>query len=54
MQRLSKGLGVPLNSFDSLKPMNGYGVDLLVAVELRNWFQSNLNADVPVFEVMEN
>ncbi|KAL6233132.1 hypothetical protein BDW75DRAFT_252201 [Aspergillus navahoensis] len=52
MQRLSKSIGVPLKNLDAAKPMNQYGVDSLVAVELRNWFKWKLDADVAVFEMM--
>ena len=34
------------------KPMLSYGVDSLVAVELRNWFAREFAAEVPVFETM--
>lgn len=54
MHRLSKVLGVPLKNLDISKPMNGYGLDSLVAVELRNWFQAKLGADVAVFELLGN
>ncbi|KAL4993410.1 hypothetical protein BDV10DRAFT_199663 [Aspergillus recurvatus] len=52
MQRLSKAIGVPLKNLDAAKPMNQYGVDSLVAVELRNWFKWKLDADVAVFEML--
>ncbi|KAL4740606.1 hypothetical protein BDV11DRAFT_214040 [Aspergillus similis] len=52
MQRLSKAIGVPLKNLDATKPMNQYGVDSLVAVELRNWFKWKLDADVAVFEML--
>ncbi|KAL4810922.1 hypothetical protein BDV18DRAFT_165373 [Aspergillus unguis] len=52
MQRLSKSLGVPLKNLDVGKPMNQYGVDSLVAVELRNWFKWKLDADIAVFGLL--
>ncbi|RDW93799.1 type I polyketide synthase [Aspergillus mulundensis] len=52
MQRLSKAIGVPLKNLDAGKPMNQYGVDSLVAVELRNWFKWKLDADIAVFEML--
>jgi aryl carrier-like protein len=54
MQRLSKALGVPLENLDPSKPMHAYGVDSLVAVELRNWFKWKLEAEVAVFELLGN
>ncbi|KAL4820484.1 hypothetical protein BDW67DRAFT_180867 [Aspergillus spinulosporus] len=52
MQRLSKAIGVPIQNLDATKPMNQYGVDSLVAVELRNWFKWKLDADVAVLEML--
>ncbi|KAB8278611.1 hypothetical protein BDV30DRAFT_233574 [Aspergillus minisclerotigenes] len=54
MQRLSKALGVPLTNLDPSKAMHAYGVDSLVAVELRNWFKWKLEAEVAVFEILGN
>lgn len=52
MHRLSGALGVPLENLDSAQPMHAYGVDSLVAVELRNWFKYTLEAEVAVFEIL--
>ena len=52
MHKLGKALAVPLENFDSAKAMHLYGVDSLVAVELRNWFAHALDADVAVFEIL--
>ncbi|KAE8353277.1 hypothetical protein BDV28DRAFT_110952 [Aspergillus coremiiformis] len=54
MHRISKALGLPLENLDSSKAMHMYGVDSLVAVELRNWFKSKLEAEVAVFEILGN
>ncbi|PLB48691.1 hypothetical protein P170DRAFT_358230 [Aspergillus steynii IBT 23096] len=54
MHRLGKALGVPVKNLDLSKPLNGYGVDSLIAVELRNWCQAKLDADVPVFDILAN
>ncbi|KAJ6150676.1 hypothetical protein N7470_007270 [Penicillium chermesinum] len=54
MQRLSKALGVPIGNLDPSKAMHAYGVDSLVAVELRNWFKWRLDAEVAVFEILGN
>lgn len=32
--------------------MHVYGIDSLVAIELRNWFSKELSADVAVFDIM--
>lgn len=54
MAKLSKALAVPLENFDLGKAMHEYGVDSLVAVELRNWFVQTLDADVAIFEILGN
>lgn len=54
MQRISKALAVPLKNLDMDKSVNNYGVDSLVAVELRNWFETKLQAEVAVFEILGN
>lgn len=52
MRKLSKALAVPLENLEPSQPMHAYGVDSLVAVELRNWFAHTLDADVAVFEIL--
>ena len=37
---------------DLLKPMHAYGVDKLLAVELRSWISKDFRADVAVFEIL--
>lgn len=50
--KLSKALAVPTIDIDTGKPFHAYGVDSLLAVELRNWFGKELGADVAVFDIM--
>ncbi|KAL9618384.1 MAG: hypothetical protein Q9160_006892 [Pyrenula sp. 1 TL-2023] len=52
VQKLSKALAVSEDTFDLTKPMHNYGVDSLFAVELRNWFGKDMNADIAVFEIL--
>lgn len=54
MMRLSKALGVLLDNLDVSQSIHSYGVDSLVAEELRNWFKFELGADVAVFEMLGN
>ena len=51
LERLSTVLNVPLEELDSARPMTAYGVDSLVAVELRTWMAKELGADISVFEL---
>ncbi|ORY17862.1 putative polyketide synthase [Clohesyomyces aquaticus] len=50
--KLSKILSKNLSDIDTRRPMHAYGVDSLVAVELRNWFLKVIKVDVPVFEIL--
>lgn len=50
--KLSKILSLPPDSFDHSQPLHTYGVDSLIAVELRNWFQKVLKMDIAVFEIL--
>lgn len=51
-QKLSKVLSIPPGDIDTSKPLHSYGVDSLLAVELRGWFAKELKADVAIFEIM--
>ncbi|KAK4172635.1 hypothetical protein QBC36DRAFT_196527, partial [Triangularia setosa] len=37
---------------DPTQPLSVYGVDSLVAVELRNWLREALKVDMAVFEIL--
>lgn len=50
--KLSKIMGIPMDDIDLLHGVESYGVDSLVAVELRNWLAKELSADVAVFEIL--
>lgn len=43
---------IPTENIDTSKPLYEYGVDSLLALELRNWFSMELRADVAVFDIM--
>lgn len=51
-QKLSRALAVSEDDFDLDKPLHVYGVDSLVAVELRNWISRDMNADVAIFDIL--
>lgn len=50
--RLSRALGVGREDVDVAKPLHAYGVDSLLAVELRNYFAKDFGADVAIFDLM--
>ncbi|KAJ2994317.1 hypothetical protein NUW58_g1586 [Xylaria curta] len=50
--RLARSLAIKPEDVDIGKPLHAFGVDSLVAVELRNWISKEFAADVPVFELV--
>lgn len=52
LAKVSKILSLDLETFDKTRPLHTYGVDSLIAAELRNWFQKVLRVDVTVFEIL--
>ena len=54
ISKLSKAIMINAADIDTSKPLHTYGVDSLVAVEIRNWIMKELQADVSVFELLAN
>lgn len=50
--RLCKILSLATEDLDMTQPLHIYGVDSLIAVEIRNWFLQMLNVDIAVFEIL--
>lgn len=50
--KLSQIMGIPHAGIDLQHRVESYGVDSLVAVELRNWLAKELSADIAVFEIL--
>lgn len=53
-KRLSRALSVPEEDIDLGMPAHSFGVDSLVAVELRFWFGNEIKADISVFNILGN
>lgn len=49
--KLSRLLSVEESNLDSTRPLHAYGVDSLVAVELRSWLSKVLSAELSVFDI---
>lgn len=54
VDKLAKLMMVPSADIDPGKPLSTYGVDSLVAVEVRNWMAKEMAVEVSVFEIMAN
>jgi hypothetical protein len=52
--KMSALLMVPLEDISPTKSMQDYGMDSLVAVEMRNWIASNVGPTIPVLEMLGN
>jgi aryl carrier-like protein len=50
--KLSRVLGMPVENIELDRQLESYGVDSLVALELRNWMTKEMGADVAVFELL--
>ncbi|KAJ5758194.1 uncharacterized protein N7511_006888 [Penicillium nucicola] len=50
--KLSKALSISVTNIDANKPLHQYGVDSLVAVELRSWFVRELQSEMAVFDIL--
>lgn len=53
MQKMSRSLLMPLEDMKSERPTSSFGIDSLVAVELRNWIMREVQVEVPVFEILQ-
>ena len=50
--QVSKILMIPAEDFDHSKPIVAYGLDSLVAIEIRNWIAREMEANVQVLELL--
>ena len=52
--KLSEDFMIPADDIDPAQPVSAFGVDSLVAVELRNWLLSQTKAEVSIFDVVQS
>ncbi|KAF2014709.1 ketoacyl-synt-domain-containing protein [Aaosphaeria arxii CBS 175.79] len=52
VKKLSRTLSLTAEDIDTTKALHQYGVDSLVAVELRNWFGKEFASNVAVFNIV--
>ncbi|RYC63993.1 hypothetical protein CHU98_g2250 [Xylaria longipes] len=51
LHKLSRVLSVSPSDLDASKPLHAYGVDSLVAVDVRSWLLKDLGSEVSVFDL---
>jgi acyl carrier protein len=54
MAKISVLLMIPLEDIKASRSMSEYGMDSLVAVEMRNWLLREMDATVPILELLAN
>ncbi|KUI64111.1 Lovastatin diketide synthase LovF [Cytospora mali] len=52
--KLARALAVEVDDIDGGKRLTDYGVDSLMAVELRNWIRRDFLANLAVFDIMDS
>lgn len=52
VNKLAHALSINQSEVDTSNPLHTYGVDSLLAVELRSWFAKIFSADLAVFDIM--
>ena len=45
---------IPIEDISESRPMSEFGMDSLVAVEMRNWLLREMDATVPILELLAN
>ena len=50
--KLSHSLSIPIEDADETKPIFAFGIDSLVALEVRYWFQKTFKSQVSVLDIM--
>lgn len=53
-KKLSNALGIPIADVDASRAVHLYGVDSLIALELKNWFTNEYKADITVLQILSN
>ena len=52
--KLAKSMMMQLDDLDASRPANSYGVDSLIAVEIRAWVFKEVKSDISVFDILSD
>lgn len=50
--KMSRVLGLEIADINASKPISSYGIDSLIGMEIRNWFERDLGAKIAIFELL--
>lgn len=51
-EKVAKGLQTTKENIDPSKPLHTYGIDSLMAVDIRSWVLGNIKAEISLFDVL--
>lgn len=51
-QRIARLLYVPVDDIETKRPINSYGIDSMVAAQLRNWLFGKFNANISLLSLL--
>lgn len=51
-KKIARIVGIAVEDVDPSKPLQAYGLDSLVAIEIRNWLGQEVGAEVTVFDIL--
>ena len=54
IQKLANGLNIPIDDIDPDQAIYTFGIDSLVALEVRYWFLKEMGAEVSVIDIMQS
>ena len=52
--KIAQVLGLKEDDIDKTKPINAYGIDSLVAIDLKNWMQREVGSEMEIFVLLAN
>lgn len=50
--KMAKVLGLDVTDIDPARPISSYGIDSLIGMDVRNWFERELGAKMAIFELL--
>ena len=53
VEKFAKLLTVPMEKVDATREISKYGMDSMIAAELRNWVYKTFGTDIPLLKLMD-